>query len=270
MLREFQVAALTKPELTGEWEFKLRQMEHGQLSRAAFMNEIRALTTDIVEKVAGGLGARDHRQIRSLKVKCPRCGTMEFKETFRAFECVNPECKLIVWKTMADREFEREEVEKLLTTAGVGPLRGFRSKFGKPFSAVVTRRRRTRWKQRFDFENDRDVGENGEAAVPVNPEPLGVCRVCQTGQVFEFTNAYTCSNVPLQKVHVPPRQNDSLKRTSPRAGDQGAADRQDGPAPAFHLHENQTRLRRLSQAGPGGKVGFRVRAHGRKKRGKPP
>src|SRR4051812_9839986 len=40
---------------------------------------------------------------------------------------------------------------------------------------------------------------NGEAAAPVNSEPLGACPVCQTGQVFEYANAYTCSNVPLEQ-----------------------------------------------------------------------
>src|SRR5688572_23566469 len=56
LLRSLRAESLTKPELTGEWEFKLRQMERGQLSRPAFMEEIRGLTTDIVSKVRGGMG----------------------------------------------------------------------------------------------------------------------------------------------------------------------------------------------------------------------
>ena len=56
LLRNLHAEALTKPELTGEWEHKLRQMERGELSRATFMDEIRGLTTDIVSKVRGGMG----------------------------------------------------------------------------------------------------------------------------------------------------------------------------------------------------------------------
>src|SRR5205085_10986527 len=56
LLRNLHAETLTKPELTGEWEHKLRQMERGQLARATFMNEIRDLTTDIVSKVSGGMG----------------------------------------------------------------------------------------------------------------------------------------------------------------------------------------------------------------------
>src|SRR5205814_10125308 len=41
------VQELTSPELTGEWEFRLHEIEHRKLSRDAFMREIRELITDI-------------------------------------------------------------------------------------------------------------------------------------------------------------------------------------------------------------------------------
>jgi len=41
---------LVSPELTGEWEFKLREIEHKQLSRDQFMKEIRDLTAHIVKE----------------------------------------------------------------------------------------------------------------------------------------------------------------------------------------------------------------------------
>src|SRR5574344_1624131 len=44
LLRGLEVQELCKPELTGEWEYKLAQMERGELSRAAFMQEIAAAT----------------------------------------------------------------------------------------------------------------------------------------------------------------------------------------------------------------------------------
>jgi len=51
LLRGLGVEELSKPELTGEWEYKLAQMEHGQLSRDAFMREIAAMTEHIVKKI---------------------------------------------------------------------------------------------------------------------------------------------------------------------------------------------------------------------------
>ena len=195
LLRSLDAGTLTKPELTGEWEHKLRLMERGEMSRESFMDEIRRLTTEIVEKVKGGMGREITGVFQTLAVKCPRCNHEGFNESFRAFECTNPECKLIVWKTMADREFEREDVAKLLTEGRVGPLEGFKSKFGKPFSAEVVIGEKTEWKAKFDF-GDADDSTPSE---PVNPEPLGVCRVCQTGQVFEYEKAYICDKTVAKK-----------------------------------------------------------------------
>ncbi len=196
LLRDLNAETLTKPELTGEWESKLKLMEKGQLSRADFMEQIRALTTDVVEKVRGGMGKEVRGEFHPLEVACPKCGTAPFKETFRAYECANPECRLLIWKSMAGRELEREEVVTLLKDKVVGPLEGFRSKLGRPFAAAVKLDPET-WKQSFDFENDE--GTNGEAIVPIVAEPVGKCRVCESGQVFETANAFICENVPQKK-----------------------------------------------------------------------
>ena len=50
LLRGLGVEELSRPELTGEWEFKLSQMEKGLLSRDDFMQQIAAMTEHIVQK----------------------------------------------------------------------------------------------------------------------------------------------------------------------------------------------------------------------------
>jgi len=190
LLRHVHAETLTKPELTGEWEFKLKQMERGEISRATFMEQIRRLTTDIVEKVKEKAGVDvDQSQFHDLPATCPKCGGTPFKETFRTYECANAQCKLTLWKTMAGREFEREEVLKLLTEKKVGPLEGFRSKLGRAFAAAIVIGEDG--KQKFDFEKD-DNGDSTETFTPLNNEPLGSCKVCNEGQVFETANAFVC------------------------------------------------------------------------------
>ncbi|MDB6153070.1 MAG: topoisomerase [Chthoniobacteraceae bacterium] len=196
LLRDLHAETLTKPELTGEWESKLKRMERGELSRAEFMQQIRLLTTEVVEKVRLGMGKEVRGEFHPLEVSCPKCGSGPFKESFRLYECPNQECKLTLWKSMAGRELEREEVIKLLTDRKVGPLEGFRSKLGRSFAASVMIGED--WKQKFDFEKN-EGGENGEPIVPINPEPLGACRVCNTGQVYETASAFICENVPQKK-----------------------------------------------------------------------
>ncbi|HEX8312675.1 MAG TPA: DNA topoisomerase III [Chthoniobacteraceae bacterium] len=184
LLRNLHAEALTKPELTGEWEFKLKQMERGQLPRATFMGEIRQLTTDLVSKVRGGMGQEVRGDFKAIEVPCPKCAGGPFKESFKAYECVG--CGLIVWKSMAGRELEREEVATVLTEGKVGPLEGFRSKLGRPFNAVV-RLNREEWKVEFAFDNA-EGGEGKELDLS-QARSLGET---EGGTIYEMDAAYLC------------------------------------------------------------------------------
>ena len=208
LLRSLKAEALTKPELTGEWEHKLRQMERGQLSRPAFMEQIRGLTTDIVSKVRGGMGTVVEGHFHDLEVPCPKCGSERFKESFKAYECSNPECKLLIWKSMAGRELEREEVITLLMEKRVGPLEGFRSKLGRGFNAVVMLDTEE-WKQKFDFP-DKD-GENGKPLDLSQAQDLGDTPA---GHVWETDAAFLC--VPAKEGAKPIRMGKLIcQRTIP-------------------------------------------------------
>ncbi len=198
LLRNLHADSLTQPAMTGEWEFKLRQMERGKLSRAAFMQEIRGLTGDIVAKVKGHEGGEIQGNFKPLEVSCPKCGESVFNETFRSYKCSGIGCDVTIWKTIASRELEREEVIKLLSEGKVGPLEGFRNKMGRTFTAVILLDR-TEWKTTFDFPKDDGTGADGAPAVYVSDEPLGKCRVCADGQVFETESAFVCNQLPTKK-----------------------------------------------------------------------
>ena len=191
LLRGLNIPELTAPELTGGWEFKLRQMEQGQLSRGDFMTEIAAMTRSIVEKakthehdtIAGDFG--------TLKSPCPKCGG-EVKETYKKFQCSNEQCDFALWKIVAGRQLEAHEVEELISQKVVGPLHGFRSRMGRPFSALI--------KLTPEFKTDLDFGQGAKdaesASEPVDftgKEPLGQCPKCKA-RVFENGMVYVCEN----------------------------------------------------------------------------
>jgi DNA topoisomerase-3 len=192
LLRGIGVQALTSPEMTGEWEYKLKQMEQGGIDRPSFMSEIRHFTEEIVEKAKGYAGDASTvaGNFHDLEAKCPKCGHGEFKESFKAYECKS--CALLVWKTMAGRELEREEVKTLLEAGRVGPLEGFRSKMGRPFSAVV--KLDPEHKQTFDFG---DADTNGGAAPDFSTATvIGDCPVCKKGKVYDVGAAFVCEHQP--------------------------------------------------------------------------
>jgi DNA topoisomerase-3 len=174
------------------------------------MEEIRGLTTELVGKVRGNMGQTVEGHFKNLEAKCPKCGNTTFKESFKAYECTNPECKLIVWKSMSGREFERDEVVKLLTTGRVGPLEGFRSKLGRAFNAEIILNEKTEWKQKFDFE---DEGEGGGGKV-FDPSTATLLGETPQGAVYETETAYLC--VPAAAGAKPIRMGKAIcQRTIP-------------------------------------------------------
>jgi len=190
LLRNVRAETLCKPEMTGEWEFKLKQMERGQLSRDTFMHQIRGLTREIVEKVKGFGENPIEGQFTTLDIACPQCGGGPYKEDYRTYTCAS--CGLRVWKSMAGREFEPEEVRQLLTTGRVGPLDGFRSKMGRAFSAIVKLGPEN--KPEFEFENANGSSAADEAVDLAILTPLAPCPVCKAGSVYELEKAYACEN----------------------------------------------------------------------------
>jgi len=187
LLRGIGVQALTSPEMTGEWEFQLKRMEQGEMSRPKFMEEIRRFTNEIVDKAKNFSGDAVGGNFEDLTAKCPRCGHGTFKESFKAYECVG--CQLIIWKNMAGRELERGEVQTLLEEGKVGPLEGFRSRLGRPFSATV--KFDEAHKQQFDFGQAEEDSEQGFDFSQLTP--IGPCPVCSGGQVFDIGAAYCCN-----------------------------------------------------------------------------
>lgn len=187
LLRSLGVNALCLPELTGEWEFKLKQIEKGELRRRDFMQEIRQLTEEIVSKAKTG-SEPDESVFGTVDLPCPKCGTRPLKEDYRTFRCTS--CDYRMWKTMASRVFSPDEVKQLFTNGSVGPLDGFRSKMGRSFSATVNLGEDG--KPVFDFKNGEE--ETHEAPDFSEAPNLGKCPVCNKADVYELENSYACAD----------------------------------------------------------------------------
>ena len=188
LLNGLGIPELTKPELTGDWEFQLKEMQRKKISRVQFMAGIADMTRKIVDcakkfehdTIPGDFGV--------LNVPCPKCGG-EIHERYKQYQCVKEGSDFAFWKTLCSRMFEPEEVEKIITEKVVGPLQGFRSKQGFPFAAVL--KMTPEHKVEFDFGNG---GKDGAGAAPVDftgKEPLGKCPACGAN-VFDGGMNYVC------------------------------------------------------------------------------
>jgi DNA topoisomerase-3 len=121
----------------------------------------------------------------NLKTPCPRCGGT-IRETYKRFEC--EKCDYKLWKVVASRQWEPEEIEELLEKRVIGPVQGFRSKMGRAFAAMI--KLNAEHMPEFDFGNADGEGE-GEEVDFSGQEPLGSCPKCQA-RVFEHGMAYVC------------------------------------------------------------------------------
>ena len=81
------------PELTGDWEYKLKQMETGELSREVFMNEIKSLTETIVNATKDKMTELANRSYPDVEAVCPSCSATTLKQTDGNYECTSADCK---------------------------------------------------------------------------------------------------------------------------------------------------------------------------------
>jgi DNA topoisomerase-3 len=186
LLRGLEVDELTAPELTGEWEYKLSQMERGKLSRERFMHEIAAMTERIVERAKNFGTGNVPGDYATLNTPCPACGGV-VKENYKRFACTK--CEFSITKIPGSRLLAPEEADLLLRERTIGPLQGFRSKMGRPFAAIL--KLTTDHKLEFDF-GQADADAEGGEPVDFSSQPrLGNCPKCGAG-VYEHGMAYVC------------------------------------------------------------------------------
>ncbi len=232
LLRGLGVEDLTKPELTGNWEHQLSEMEKGRLERDVFMQQIAEMAERIVRKAKEYDRDTIPGDYTTLDTPCPNCGGV-VRENYRRYACIGrladsyvgrladldvgqladsdvgqladavahtaatEPCGFSISKIPGSRAFELDEVETFLANKKIGPLEGFRSKAGWPFTAeirLVYDDEIRNWKLEFDFGEDakREAGL-GEPVDFSGQESLGPCPKTQ-GHVYEFGGSYVCEH----------------------------------------------------------------------------
>ena len=202
LLRGLGVEDLTKPELTGNWEYQLAEMEKGHLERETFMRRDRG---DGRAHRAQGQGVRPRHHPRRLRdagravPELRRRGQGELPP-LRLHRHPGQDRAAAASRSARSPAAARSscaEVEAFLRDKRIGPLEGFRSKAGWPFTAelrLVRDDELKNWKLEFDFGEDaKREGESGEPVDFSEQESLGICPKTQ-GKVYEFGTSYVCEH----------------------------------------------------------------------------
>ena len=153
---------LQSPLLTAEWEYRLGEIERGELSPEDFMAGISAMLRELVETYQVIKGTEYlFSPPREVVGKCPRCGG-EVAEMQKGFFCQNEGCKFAIWKNSKWWEMKRKQPTKAIVTALIKDGRAhvsglYSEKSGKTYDATVVLEDDGKYAN-FKLEFDRQKG----------------------------------------------------------------------------------------------------------------
>ena len=125
------------PEMTGEWEFKLSQVEKGKLTPIEFRDGIVNYVKELFEHLHQKYASQFERETVTDAIPCPKCSSpLEIAPW--GYVCKNEECGFKAGHTIAGRTLSHAEMRTLLRTGKSDLLSGFKSKKGTTFSATLT------------------------------------------------------------------------------------------------------------------------------------
>ena len=133
---------LKSPLLTAEWEYCLKQIEHGKLNADEFLSDIAEMLSDLTKNYHAVQGAEVlFPSGRDVIGRCPRCGS-EVTESKKGFFCENTRCRFGMWR---DNKFWKSKHVTLTKAQASEMLQGRRvhmkdlysEKTGRTYDAYV-------------------------------------------------------------------------------------------------------------------------------------
>jgi len=152
-----------EPEMTAEWEKQLSEIQKGKLSSEVFMTGI----ADFLKEIIGETKSRPRSEnsepvfaslfTREIAGVCPACGK-NVLDNPQCYSCESGKngCGFVIWKKIAGKTISLPLAKVLLAKGRSKVLKGFKSKAGKPFEAMLVITEKDGVKQvSFEFSNDK-------------------------------------------------------------------------------------------------------------------
>ena len=156
LLKDRQIADVA---MTGQWEQSLARIERGEYNANDFRKGIEDYTTGIVQEL---LSLEDRFEHSGIGIPCPKCGkgTMQFYK--KVVKCDNPACDCHVFREKAGKELTNDQLKALLTDGKTGIIKGFKSKQGNSFDAIVKLNPET-FQTEFSFPERKKSAKKGKS-----------------------------------------------------------------------------------------------------------
>lgn len=133
---------IKQPELTAEWEKQLYEIERGQESPDAFMDQVSGFLVRFVGEAKSSYSPEQSAAVfqrqREVVGDCPRCGKQVIEYT-KNYSCESGKdgCHFVIWKTIAGKSISKTQAASLLKRGKSSLIKGFTGKSGKVFDAYL-------------------------------------------------------------------------------------------------------------------------------------
>lgn len=201
LLKRIACNRLASPELTGQMEYNLNQVEHGSYQRAQYMDDIVDYTQEIVAKTKTFQYEEIYAKERPLGL-CPVCKKRQVYERLRFYACegnhgaAKDECSFIIWKDKNGRYLDLRTMSELLERGETDFLEGFKGTGNQTYRAKLSLRQGN-----LELEPEHGVNLPATVELPVSGEILGACPFDPQCQVVETPTAYTCQKKCVEHGH---------------------------------------------------------------------
>ncbi|MDQ3292682.1 MAG: DNA topoisomerase, partial [Bacteroidota bacterium] len=203
---------LKSPELTGQWERKLRQIESGNFSPDAFLTELKNLVNEMVQEVKvdrtvlaiepkpvsspvaatkpASSKPTESKQNKSVEKNngngfglCPACKTGQILKGSQAYGCSRWKegCTFRLPISFGEKEIPAKAIQALLAKGKTPVLKGLNlpEQGGKIDAYLI-------------LDNNLSLQAQTAEKKPA-ADPFAKCPKCQTGKILKGNSAYGCS-----------------------------------------------------------------------------
>ncbi|AWX44798.1 DNA topoisomerase [Flagellimonas maritima] len=160
LINSLREISISSPEITAEWEYKLKLIEKGELDYEQFMREIRNYVNDIFPTLLESAKQIAKFQTPEEKARnvsfgnCPKCQSGEVRKGKKAFYCGNwnqePKCDFTIWISSFNKKLSDKQVIELIKNGVTNKIKGFKSKTGKSYDAKLILDENKKVKLSFD------------------------------------------------------------------------------------------------------------------------
>jgi DNA topoisomerase-3 len=168
---------LTSPDMTGQWEHRLEQIEHGEDSRQKFMGDIAGFAEQTVKELDARL--KDVRIPRANLGPCPVCGhdIVENRKGYSCWARTDPGCGFVIWKGKSGKQLSIAIARELIRSGQTSrAVSGFKARSGRSFRAhlALSQDEEGKWRVEFNEPWARDGAKPPEAEAEASPgeEPV--------------------------------------------------------------------------------------------------